>query len=377
MLVQRSVVHDARVRREARALVREGLRVWVVALARREEQKEVANDGFELVSALPTGGRRDWMPSVLYRVLAIGTLVRRIRQLRPDVVHAHDVAMLLPGAIGARLTNAALVYDTHEYALGVPYRERFWRTLVWALEKALVPRCDGVITVSAGIAERLRERFPRAATPVVIRNVADLPVPQDGELRLRSMLRVAADEPIILHQGAAAAGRGCEILIRAFRLVERGHLVFLGSGEPRCLRHLRQLAVQSDLEGRVHFLPPARQEELLALTSEATVGVSLLENTCENHRLALPNKLFEYIAAGVPVVTSDLPEMARLVRTHGVGWTVDAARPESVASGLRAAIDARDDPELAAKLRGAAHELSWGQEQRRLLELYAQLDGRD
>jgi glycogen synthase len=99
------------------------------------------------------------------------------------------------------------------------------------------------------------------------------------------------------------------------------------------------------------------------------VGVSLLEDNCDNHRLALPNKVFEYVAASVPTVASDLPELAALVNGRGIGWTVDAADPADIARGLRDALAAPRET-LAPRLEAAARELCWPVEQRRLLEVY-------
>src|SRR5207253_10288792 len=115
--------------------------------------------------------------------------------------------------------------------------------------------------------------------------------------------------------------------------------------------------------------------ELLANTAEADVGVTLLQDTCENHRLALPNKLFEYIAAGVPVVASALPESERLIDSYGVGWCVTPEDPAALASALRRALSARGDEALQAKIALAAQELRWPREQERLIELYEELAG--
>ncbi len=110
---------------------------------------------------------------------------------------------------------------------------------------------------------------------------------------------------------------------------------------------------------------------LLSYTGQADVGVSLLEDTCENHRLALPNKLFEYLAAGLPVVVSDLPEMSRLVQERGVGWVVDSSSPEEIARVLEVALAEHGDDGLHERVRAAAAELNWPHERSRLTDLYA------
>jgi len=156
--------------------------------------------------------------------------------------------------------------------------------------------------------------------------------------------------------------------------VPDAHLVFLGDeGEPGYGAELARLAASSGLDGRVHFAPSVPLEELLAQTAEADVGVSLLEDVCENHRLALPNKVFEYVSAGVPVVASDLPELRRLVEGRGIGWTADPAQPGQIADAIRTALRCKEDPEVQARVREAAGRLRWEIEKERLLDVYARL----
>jgi glycosyltransferase involved in cell wall biosynthesis len=151
--------------------------------------------------------------------------------------------------------------------------------------------------------------------------------------------------------------------------------MFLGAEGPY-VEGLRQLSVELGLDSRVHFHAPVPLADLLSYSSQADVGVTLLEDTSENHRLALPNKTFEYIAAGIPVVASDLPELKRLIQRFGIGWSADPADPVAVAGALRQAIASRDDRELRARLARAAEELSWRRERGRLLELYEKLGER-
>ncbi len=121
------------------------------------------------------------------------------------------------------------------------------------------------------------------------------------------------------------------------------------------------------------MLPSVPLAELLAHTAEADVGVTLLQDTCENHRLALPNKLFEYVAAGVPVVASALPETERLISRYGIGWCVTPGDPDALAAALAEALAQRGNPALRQRLSRAAAELTWSREQRGLLGLYDEL----
>ena len=368
MLLHKSVEFDSRVRREARALVAAGHAVVVVEL---DPDARGELDGFTRVSASPPPWVRRALPFQLYRAVFLLWFVRRLVGLRPDVVHAHDAAMLLPGLIGARLAGARLVYDSHELATGVPYRSGGWARFVAAIERLGVPRCAAVITVSDGIADRLRERHGLQTQPTVVRNLSDLTPPRRPTGVLRGRLGIG-DAPLILHQGAPAPDRVGEELIRALTGVPLAHLAFLGSSPfPGFGDRLQELAVSAGVASRVHFLPTVPLSELLDWTADADVGVSMLQDTCENHRLALPNKLFEYLVAGVPVVVSDLPEVARLVREEKVGWTVPPADTSGIADGLRAALTGVRDGALRDRVRAVGARYTWTAERRRLEAVYS------
>jgi glycosyltransferase involved in cell wall biosynthesis len=369
ILLHKTVVHDGRVLRESGALAGAGHDVVVVHLPKEGDDGAIAG-GFRLRSATPPSWTRR-LPRMLWRIIALGWIGGVARSERPDVVHANDIATLIPGYFAARLCGAKLVYDTHEYAVGVPYRKAVWAWLAATIERLLIGRCDAVITVSDGIAERLQARYGLKERPTVVRNVPDLPSPGEAP-DLREQMGIGS-APLVLHQGAVAEGRGGGNLVRAVARLDSAHLLFLGAGGAFA-DGLRELGGEEGLDGRLHFHPPVQLTELLSYTAQADVGVSLLEDTCENHRLALPNKLFEYLAADLPVVVSDLPEMRRLVTERGVGWVTDSGDPEDIARVLTEALAARDDAGLHERVRAAAAELNWPHERARLTGLYERLE---
>jgi glycosyltransferase involved in cell wall biosynthesis len=370
MLLHKSVRFDSRVRREANALAAGGWEVCVLELA-DVPGRTATIDGFARRSCQPLKRIRHKLPRPVDRSLILIWFVAGVLRTQPDIVHAHDAAMLLPGIVGARLSGARLVYDSHELATSVPYRERTWAWFVTTIERAVVPRCDAVITVSDGIAARLREAYRLRRTPTVVRNVSALD--RQGRGGLRRALGLRESEPLVLHQGAPAPARGCEVLVDAAALLDGVHVAFLGDPEPGYGDQLQARIRHRGVADRVTLLPSVALCELLAYTAEADIGVTLLQDTCENHRLALPNKLFEYIAAGVPVVASALPEMQRLVDSYGIGWCVTPDDPRALADTLREALANRHGAALRARLADAAADLTWSRESARLVDLYAEL----
>jgi len=358
LLLDKGLEHDSRVRRHARELAEADHEVTVLYAG---PPLRTEPEGFSARTISVRGEHAGGVRSILARARSFAHFVLGARCLRPDAIQANDAVMLPPAYVAARLAGASLIYDSHELATGVPYRSRPRAWTVALLEGWLIRRADAVVTVSDGIADRLTDRFQLRRRPAVVRNVPDPALDgADGGRNavhdLRTLLS-APGAPLVLHQGVMMRERGCESLLRAAAQLPDPNVVFLGWGNDEYVAGLRRLANDLGITDRVHFVPPVPLRALLAHTRQADLGVALLENTRENHRLALPNKLFEYMVAEVPVVASALPEMGRVVQGLGVGWVVDPACPEELAATIDAGLARRWDPELRRRLTAAAFEI--------------------
>lgn len=255
------------------------------------------------------------------------------------VYHASDLYVLPALSRAADRHGGALTYDARELypyvasTAGKPATRLFWLTL----ERRYIRKTSGVFTVSNGIADKLVELYG-ITKPHIVHNVPARP-PVRSSSRLRLAVGSLPNTSIILHQGQMREHRGCQLLIDAMRDVDNSVLVFLGNGPLRS--ELQVLAKSLAVNKRVHFLDPVDPSELLAYTASADVGVTLLEDVCLNHRLALPNKLFEYLVAHVPVVASNLPEIKRVVVDQDVGIVVDPTKRSQLIEALRQATSNR------------------------------------
>lgn len=254
------------------------------------------------------------------------------RRISAAVYHASDLYVLPAVAKRAGAAEAGLTFDSRELypyvagAAGRPWVRWFWKVL----EHRYLPRVDALFTVSPSIGAHLRARYA-VPDPILIPNVPPRQDPKPSD-HLRESAGLDPDTPIVLHQGSIQADRGCEVLVRAARRLERGTVVFLGGGPLR--DRLRKQVSAEGSSDRVRFVDPVPPDRLLPVTAGATVGVSLLQATCRNHEYALPNKFFEYLMAGLPVVVSDLPEMGGLVREYDVGRVVPPEDPVALAETL-------------------------------------------
>jgi glycosyltransferase involved in cell wall biosynthesis len=297
-----------------------------------------------------------------------------------DVWHAHDLTGLL--AVGRHVDRpTAVVYDSHEIYLNSGSAARLPAPVRWILsayEGRLTRRAAALITVNEAYAQVLERLRPRRT--VIVRNCPPRWTPTNGPTQpLRDALNVTSMEPVILYHGVFAHHRGIEQLAEAMLEpgLELAHLALLGFGElhPR----LEMLAAEPRFRSRIRVFDAVPPSRLLEWVAGADVDVMALENSSLNHWLCTPNKLWESIATGVPVVVSDYPVMHRIVLDDPdgpLGGVCDPVDPRSIATAIRAIIGSapNERAEFRARCLRAAHERwNWERESSRLVELYASL----
>jgi glycosyltransferase involved in cell wall biosynthesis len=193
---------------------------------------------------------------------------------------------------------------------------------------------------------------------------------------LRQAMGIHVSTPIILHLGGIGPGRGLETLVRAMQRVETPAVaLLLGDGAPISYSNdLRALVIALGLTHRIYFHPAVAPDDVCSLSADATIGVATTEDVCLNHKLSLPNKLFEYLQAGLPVIVSDLPEMTSVIERYGVGETVPEGDAMALAKGLNRLLSSPTKLQRYHQMaKAAAGELHWGREQFKLVDIYRQL----
>ena len=305
---------------------------------------------------------------------------RRVeRQVAPaDVWHAHDFNTLGLAAACARRHGGSVVYDSHEIFTEAGANSLLpgaVRAAMRKRERRWASRASAVLTVNESVADVLREQL--GVEPMVVRNCSAPPPP--GPSPLRDRIGVDAATDVVMYHGSVTAGRGIEPLIASFSdpRLHSVHLVIMGYGPLRPA--VQAMADRSSASDRIHLLPPVPPAEVTHWVAGADVAAMPIEPTTLNHRLSSPNKLFEAIAAGVPVVGPDFPEF-RLVVLDGRWGSLGRLHADHAAATIAGELhqvlssSGTEREALRARCRAAAADRwNWRTESHYLLNTYAWL----
>lgn len=288
---------------------------------------------------------------------------------KADVYVSNDLDTLWPNYVVAKWRKKPLVYDTHEIftevpeLIGNPFKQNLWKRI----ERKIFPKLQHVFTVNESIAEWYEKAY--GVRPRVVRNIPSLP--KNLRQLTRKEVHLPQDKKVILLQGAGInIHRGAEEAVEAMQYIDNAVLVIIGSGD--VLPVLRRMAEEDHLEGKIIFVGKLPPDELRAWTRLADIGITLDKDTNINYRFSLPNKIFDYIHAGIPVLASDLVEVKRIVEIWNVGRITSSHDPKLIAQYLREMLDSPDYATWKANTVLAAKELNWETEAQQLHSVFRQ-----
>jgi len=343
------------------------------------------DDAGESAATPRSGVLRRFGASVIRRLaiqLTVRAQARASRAVCPPADLFHGMAYMgIPIALGlGRRQRAPVVYDARDIYLDAGNLARLsgpMRWLVGRAERGWARRASRVITVNRPYAEVMAGRW-RVDEPLIVMNCSyRYEPPSPRARRFHDALGLDPTTRVVVYQGGFSRDRGIEQLIAAIADVPDATLVLLGYGSLQA--ELDRVAADPATGGRVRILPAVPPTELLDWIASADVVAMPIQPTTLNHRLTTPNKLFEALAAGVPVVASDLPGMAPIVRETGCGVLVDPTDPTAIAAALREVLATPPDEmtEWRARCSEAARETyNWERQMDVLLAEYGRLTGR-
>lgn len=344
----------------------------IIAIFRKDlPAEEAINDNSRVTRIAPAFGRT--ITGKLGHVIkAVGWYVAAFRKLLSlpglQCVNCHSLSVLPLGVLAKWFLKCKLVYDTHELETEVVSSRGLRKRLAKIAERLMIGQCDAVSVVNHSIAQWYKEQY-KLGEVAVVRN---MPKVQQRKIaatgKLRALIGVTGpEERIYLYQGLLTAGRGIPILLDVFRQMDaKQHLVFMGYGDMEST-----ISAAADRHPNIHWVPAVPPEEVLAHTSDADVGLSLIENVCLSYYYCLPNKVFEYAACGVPSLVSNFPEMSRFIEESAYGWTVEPG-VATVLEKLRS-IDHQSISDIKKHIQASPVRYSWESEEAALLAIYSSL----
>ncbi|GBD87630.1 spore coat protein SA [bacterium BMS3Abin03] len=304
--------------------------------------------------------------SLLFYFSFIYHLKIHLLKSHASIIFAEDI-YTLPFAVAiGKLKHAKIYYDSRElfgYLAGLKDRkfvQGFWRFI----EKIFIRHADYIITTGKMDSEVLHEMYNISNT-IVLRNLPRYYKPQK-KVDLRTQLGIDAGEKILLYQGGILKGRGIKIILDALKELPGFTAVIVGGGEFE--NYYKKMTLDYDLVDRVFFAGKFEQNDLAKLTPSADIGVALIENISKSYYYALPNKLFEYIMAEIPVLVSNLPQMKQVIDEYEVGIAVNPNDKEEVKDALKKlATDKNLYNKFKLNCKTASEKLNWENEIQNLL----------
>jgi glycosyltransferase involved in cell wall biosynthesis len=285
---------------------------------------------------------------------------------KPDLFFSNDLDTLLPNFIISRIKRKPLIYDSHEFFTETPelVNRRFVQFVWKSIEEWIFPKLTDVITVNDSIAHLFQEKYGKKVS--VVRNI-----PPAYHLKVAKKIPddYPRQKPVILLQGSGInIQRGAEELVEAMQFVQNAHLLIIGGGD--VLEKLKKMTAMLNLQDKITFLPKMPFEKLMSYTSHAQLGLTLDKDTNINYRFSLPNKLFDYIQAGVPVLASPLVEIKKIIDGFKIGETIKSHQPHEIARHINTLL--ADDYKMRiyrANCLAAAKELNWKKEKHTLIAI--------
>lgn len=366
-LTHTDIEFDSRILKEMGALVAAGYSASGIGVVLDEGAQKTAVSFRADITAINLRSRKlIFLPRTLRHVVTlfelVGKMLPRAVRERPDVIHCHDTLVLPLGCIVKWLTGAKLVYDAHELESDRNGLTRLQGALTLRVEKLLWRFVDALIVVSPSIECWYLENIGSKPSTVILNS----PLFHEGQHQdkdyLRKKFAIPAQSKVFIYVGILGHGRGIDLLTEAFKDPQvSSHVVFLGYGE--LSEELKRLAAEHP---NVHVHDAVPHSQVVPIAQSADFGLCLVQDVSLSDYYCLPNKLFEYCFAGVPVLASDFPDIRAVLSEYGIGESCKLQPDE-----IRDAILRLERSQSTFQFANLA-PLSWQAQEKKLVALYLQ-----
>jgi glycosyltransferase involved in cell wall biosynthesis len=379
MLVVSDLRSDPRVRREARALADAGYTITIIWPNLEKDSADPINWGAGIAfEPLPkeAGGFAYRFPEFLGRSMLLAAL-----QHKPFAFHAHDLNTMLAALVAGRITGAYVVADHHEWfsesVVWVDWRSKYAaigplrRMLYRWLERLTLQNASVTLTVCKSIAKEMEAAANSLQKVEVVRNIPGLDESQGSLMPdLRTELGIQPHQHLVAYQGGIGPSRALEPVIRALAYAPNTCLMIRGPNIGSYDKHYRDVAIQAGVSARLFLLPPVPSRDVVTALRGADAGIYTVEGFCKSAIYALPNKVFEYLHAGLPVLTVNYPEVSSLLIDTGVGLGFVGSDPASIGAAMCEAAEPDRLAELKAKIPAVLAANQTDAEWQKLVDLY-------
>jgi glycosyltransferase involved in cell wall biosynthesis len=369
VVVLNNFVNDNRVHKIAESLGMHDFKVTVVAFLKGDVKERDANIHYDIhriklrTAVLPNRNKIFGALKYLEFILKISYHYRRF-----DVMHCNDFEAMFVGFI-AKITRPKLklVYDCHEYE-----RERAemniikkWSTRIF--EPLIIRSASQVFVVGLGIQKEYKRLYPHIQTEILMNSPHLRSFERKQILRDRFQLR--ADQKIYLYQGGLYPSRGVEFLIDVFERMQddQSVMVFMGFGP--LTEKVKQAASRTR---HILYLPAVPYDQIFAYTSSADFGFITTQNVSLNNYYCMPNKLFEYIHAEIPIITNNLHDCRAIVEANQIGTIIETFDLLGIDQALQSA-NKLDISAMKKRLSILKQQYTWQKEEKKLLNCYNQI----
>ncbi len=285
-----------------------------------------------------------------------------------DILVANDLDTLLANYLAAKFKGRKLVHDSHEYFTGVPELDERFAKKVWKkIEQWIFPKLKFVYTVNDSIAKLYKDEYG-----VEVKVVRNFPITNNSisPFKTKKKLQIPEDKKIILYQGSVNVDRGLLEAVEAMQFVEGAALLVIGDGD--ILEEVKTKTLKLNLHDKVIFKKKVPFDELKNYTSLADIGISLDKDTNINYKFSLPNKIFDYVHAGVPVLASNLIEIQKIFSNYEIGLMIENHSPKHIAEKINFMLNNSEKRnEWKKNCESASKEFCWGKEELVLHEIYS------
>jgi glycosyltransferase involved in cell wall biosynthesis len=387
MLVISALRVDPRVEREARALAKCGYRVCVIApdISHPPLRERPLDWGDGITFDILDVSAANFSTSPPY--LAGERFLAAALQYKPLAFHCHDLNTSIIGLAASRYLGCKVVCYFHEWFsenatwsvdgdCWVPHDD-FKRDIFKAAESLVMRQADSVITVCDSIARELNSSNPEWRRNVsVIRNIPDINLmPTKNYSSIKKQIGVDKNSFVVLYQGGVGKTRWLEPVIEALKYSPKTILVIRGPAIDLFEADYKKIATQFGVENRLYLLPPIPSRDVVAAANGADAGIYTVANICKNFFYALPNKLFEYIGAELPLLSANYPEPSSMIKNNKLGLLFDPSSPLSIAEAFEGMKNYQVRDEFKKNVIEFKLALSANVEMDKLVDIYDDMRG--